>query len=401
VARRLVRTLALAVLVLVLGAPAVRAVGPAATAKALAAQMRYAGAGSGALAVDLDSGRKLYSLRADVPRMPASVQKLYTSATTLRTLGAAGRLTTTVLAGAAPNAKGVVRADLYLRGGGDPTFDADDADGLARAVANAGVTAVRGRVVGDESLFDGLRGVPSSGFRLTSETGPLSALTFNRGRTGLSSPYWQARPATFAATAFAKRLRRSGVAVARRAVAGVTPSSALPVAAWRSPPVNELLRLMNQPSDNFIAETLVKGLGARFGGGGSTAAGTAVMASELAELGIAPRLADGSGLSREDRTSPRDVVTLLTALDGDAAFTGSLAVAGRNGTLSDRMRGTAAQDRCRAKTGTLRDVSALAGYCTTTGGGTVAFAFLMNRVSPWSARTLQDRMAIELARYRP
>jgi len=63
------------------------------------------------------------------------------------------------------------------------------------------------------------------------------------------------------------------------------------------------------------------------------------------------------------------------------------------------MRGTAAQDRCRAKTGTLRDVSALAGFCDTTGGERVAFAFLMNRVWPGSARVLQDRMTVALARY--
>ena len=65
------------------------------------------------------------------------------------------------------------------------------------------------------------------------------------------------------------------------------------------------------------------------------------------------------------------------------------------------MRGTHAQDRCRAKTGTLRDVSALAGYCTTRRGGAVAFAFLMNYVSPYNARILQDRMATALVRYSP
>ena len=72
---------------------------------------------------------------------------------------------------------------------------------------------------------------------------------------------------------------------------------------------------------------------------------------------------------------------------------------GRNGTVYNRMRGTAAQDRCHAKTGTLRDVSALAGFCTTTGGERVAFAFLMNRVYPSAARVLQDRMTVALARY--
>ena len=158
---------------------------------------------------------------------------------------------------------------------------------------------------------------------------------------------------------------------------------------------------MNQPSDNFMAEMLVKVLGSQFGGAGSTAAGTRVIREELSELEIEPSVVDGSGLSRGDRTSPRDVVTLLGEHGADAAFTGSLAVAGRTGTIASRMRGTPAQDRCRAKTGTLHDVSALAGYCTTAGGNQVAFAFLMNYVSPWNARVLQDRMAVALAKYRP
>jgi serine-type D-Ala-D-Ala carboxypeptidase/endopeptidase (penicillin-binding protein 4) len=393
------RIAALACLLLALLAPAATAASRSATARALAAQMRYAGAGSGALAIDLDSGKPIYALRAATPRMPASVEKLYTSATALRRLGANGRLTTTVLAETAADPDGVVDGDLYLRGGGDPTFDVLDANRLAQQVADAGIVEVTGRVIGDESVFDTLRGVPSSAFRLTSEVGPLSALTFNRGRTGLRAPYWQNRPANFAAAAFTRQLRALGVDVVRGARPGTTAAGAVPVAAWRSEPVTELLREMNQPSDNFMAEMLVKALGALFGGAGSTAAGTSVIRGELAGLGIAPAVVDGSGLSRSDRTSPRDVVTLLAALDGEAAFTGSLAVAGRNGTLETRMRGSAAQDRCRAKTGTLRDVSALAGYCTTTSGGVVAFAFLMNYVSPYYARLLQDRMAIALTRY--
>jgi serine-type D-Ala-D-Ala carboxypeptidase/endopeptidase (penicillin-binding protein 4) len=393
---------ALACLLLVLTLPAAAsAAGRTGTVRALDSQMRLAGGGSGALVVDLDAGAELYARRADVPRMPASVEKLYTSATTLRRLGAGARLSTSVLAEVEPDAAGVVDGDLYLKGGGDPTYDLLDSNRLAQQVADAGIVAVTGRVIGDESAFDTRRGVPSSGFRLTSEVGPLSALTFNRGRTGRRAPYWQNRPANFAATVFTRQLRGLGVDVARSSRRGRTPDDAALVTAWRSQPVTELLRQMNQPSDNFMAEMLVKVLGARFGGAGSTAAGTRVVRAELAELDIAPAIVDGSGLSRSDRTSPRDVVTLLDELDGEAAFTGSLAVAGRSGTIEERMRGTAAQDRCRAKTGTLRDVSALAGYCTTVGGRQVAFAFLMNYVSPWSARTLQDRMTIALARYRP
>ena len=400
-ARLMVRTAALACLLLALVPAAAAAASRSATARVLAGQMRYAGPSSGAVVMDLDSGDQIYALRAGTPRMPASVEKLYTSATSLRRLGAAGRLTTTVLAERQPDATGVVDGDLYLQGGGDPTFDVLDSNRLAQQVADAGVVEVTGRVLGDETAFDTRRGVPSSAFRLTSEVGPLSALTFNRGRTGRRSPYWQNRPANFAAGQFTKQLRALGVDVARGARRGRTATDAVPLGAWRSQPVSVLLREMNQPSDNFMAEMLVKVLGDRFGESGSTVEGTRVMAEELAELELSPTIVDGSGLSRSDRTSPRDVVGLLSALAGDAAFTGSLAVAGRSGTLETRMRGSAAQDRCQAKTGTLRDVSALAGYCTTTGGSRVAFAFLMNYVSPYSARQLQDRMAIALARYRP
>ena len=159
---------------------------------------------------------------------------------------------------------------------------------------------------------------------------------------------------------------------------------------------------MNQPSDNYIAEMLSKGLGSQFGGEGSTQAGGAVVREALDAYGISPTIADGSGLSRANRTTPREVVTLLESLDESelqAPFDASLAVIGRNGTVSRRMRGTPAQDRCHAKTGTLRDVSALAGYCTTAGGERVAFAFLMNGVYPSSARAVQDRMTVALARY--
>jgi len=397
----MVRIAALTCLMLALLAPAASAAGPAATARALAAQMRWAGPASGALAIDLGSGETIYTRRADTRRMPASVQKLYTSVAALRRLGPGARLGTSVLAATAPDAAGIVQGDLYLRGGGDPTFDTSAARRLARQVARAGVAGVTGRVRGDESAFDGRRGVPSSGFRLTSDVGSLSALTFNRGRTGLSSPYWQRSPARFAAAAFAKQLRVAGVDVRRGVSTGVTPVDATLVSEWPSASVAELVRQMNPPSDNFMAETLVKVLGARFGTSGSTSAGARVVRGALGEIGVAPQVIDGSGLSRRDRTSPREVVSMLEAMQGDAFFTGSLAVAGRTGTLAYRMRGSSAQDRCRAKTGTLHDVSALAGYCSSPAGGTVAFAFLMNHVSPYGARILQDRMAGALARYTP
>jgi len=393
------RTALLICLLALLLAPGARAAGPVATKRALAREMRAAGAASGALVVDLDTGAQLFARRPDVRRMPASVEKLYTSVAALRRLGPGARLRTFVLAARPPDPLGVVPGDLYLRGGGDPYLSSTDLERLAGRVAEAGVTGVGGRVVGDESAFDARRGPPSSGFRLDFDTGPLSALAVNHGRSGRRSPYFQPRPASFAAAAFTRALRRAGIAVAGRPGPGVTVATAVPLAERRSRPLGELLGLMNGPSDNFMAETLIKGLGARPGVPGSTGAGARVVRAELAELGISPQVIDGSGLSRLDRTSPREVVTMLAATAADPVLERSLAVAGRSGTLAFRMRGSAAQDRCRAKTGTLRDVSALAGYCTTTSGSRVAFAFLMNRTVPWWARRVQDRMTAVLARY--
>ena len=385
-------------------ASSAQAAGPAQTKQILRKEMAKAGAYSGAHVVDLTTGAALYSEDASVPRIPASVEKLYTTAAALQQFGPQGTIPTDVLGAAAVDpATGILSGDLYLRGNGDPSFNAKAAGLLADIlIERTGLTEVDGRVVGDETVFDGLRGPPSEGYRTSVWVGPLSALTFNRGFTGRRRPLFQASPPKFAAKAFTAALRRRGVAVRRSARAGSTPSTALALAGLNSPGIENLVASMNVPSDNFIAETLIKALGARFGDGGSTSAGAAVVRDSAARLGIRTTVVDGSGLSRSNRTSPKAVVALLTAMDESELalpFEASLPVAGRTGTLHDRMRGTAARDACRAKTGTLSNVSALAGYCDTRSGGRVAFAFLMNSVSTWTARRLQDRMTTALARY--
>jgi D-alanyl-D-alanine carboxypeptidase/D-alanyl-D-alanine-endopeptidase (penicillin-binding protein 4) len=394
-------TLLIALLALV-AAPSAHAAGLAATQKALQRQMARAGASSGAYVVDLGSGTELYASKADVGRMPASVNKLYTTAGALLRYGADGHLTTSVLSAGLPDETGTINGNLVLRGGGDPTFNAASAAALAKQLAGAGLQRVEGRVIGDESAFDAFRGVPASGYRLTNEVGPLSALSYNHGRTGKSAPYYQASPAKFAAQAFEKALDKEDVEVTGSARAGLTPEGMTPLSEFESPSISAIVRLMNQPSDNYIAEMLIKGLGAQFGTEGSTTAGGTVIKEAVRPFGITPTVVDGSGLSRHDRTTPRQIVQLLEHMDeseAGVAFDESLAVVGRNGTVYNRMRGTAAQDRCHTKTGTLHDVSALAGFCNTTGGERIAFAFLMNRVYPNSARALQDRMTVALARY--
>jgi serine-type D-Ala-D-Ala carboxypeptidase/endopeptidase (penicillin-binding protein 4) len=378
--------------------------GPAATRGALAAQLRFAGGGSGAVAMDLDSGRTIYASRADTPRTPASVEKLYTTSTALTLYGPEGHLETRALGDVGVDPGGVLIGNLYLRGGGDPYFADRQAAELAdRLVLDTGLREITGRVIGDESAFDSLRGPPSEGYRTSNWVGPLSALTFNRGRSG-GRPYWQKRPPLYAARAFERALKSRHVVIGGAAGTGRAQAGALPLAEQRSATMAEIARLTNRPSDNFNAETLIKALGEKFGAGGTTRAGAAVVRRTMTGFGLRPRVADGSGLSRSNRTTPRQVVRLLQQMAGDEAgpaFETSLAIAGRNGTLEHRMRRSVARDRCHAKTGTLNHVSALAGYCQTTAGARVAFAFLMNGVNVYAAHTLQDRMASVLARYSP
>ncbi len=380
----------------------------------LAHEMALAGPGSGAYVYDTSARRLLYQSRGDTPHPPASVEKLYTSTTALIHFGPTARLQTTVLGVGTLDAAGVWHGDLYLHGGGDPTFgttafidgtygagDGASVSQLAESLRTAGVRRVEGRLLGDESLFDALRGGPTTGYATDPEVeGVLSALAFNRGASGTATGLHA--PAAYAAQRFAAALRGIGIVVTGGTGAGIAPGAATPLAAVASPPLGTLLRLMLPPSDNYFAETLVKDIGASFGGAGTTAAGAAVVRATIAALGIHISVVDGSGLSRADATTPDQVATLLTDYVASPLYgvlRGALARPGQTGTLSLRMRGSAAVGRCAAKTGTLNFVSNLAGWCTAEGGHTLAFAFFMDGIDVLTAHVLQDGMTIALARY--
>ena len=146
--------------------------GSAATRSVLASQMRSAGGGSGALAVNLDTGRQIYGRRADIARTPASVNKLFTTATALTLYGVDGHLTTRALGDVGVDPGGVLIGNLYLRGGGDPSLGSRQAAALAdRLVLDEGLREVTGRVIGDESAFDSLRGPPQRATARRSRSG--------------------------------------------------------------------------------------------------------------------------------------------------------------------------------------------------------------------------------------
>ena len=272
---------------------------------------------------------------------------------------------------------------------------------VAQLVAH-GIKSVDGDVYGDASYLDAAQGTAPYDFKASFDLGsPLSALDYNRGWTNTSGLYFQANPPLYATQQLVLALRAAGVKVPRNhTFTGTTPAGAQTLATVSSPPMSTLIALTNTPSDNLFAETLIKDLGARFGGRGSTAAGAAVVRAEVAsEFGIQPKIYDGSGLSYSDSSSPADIVTVLEKMASDKDFVDSLAISGETGTLEDRMVRTNAQGQCRGKTGTLAAVSNLSGYCLARDGHTLVFSILQNYVNPDVEHGLQDKMAEALVRY--
>ena len=393
-----------------LGGPDARS---ATLTRALSLGMREAGLYSGAEVVDLSSGQTLYEHNQNVARLPASVEKLFTTTTALQRFGPTTRLTTSLYATGSQNG-GTWNGALYLRGGGDPTFGSAGFDDthygtgatVAQLVAGLrarGISTLRGPIIADASRFDAVAGTPAPGGRLSIEVeGGLSALAFNRDWADENGYSLYPHPALEAGDQLIAALRAGAIAVPRRDTVqvGVTPAGATLLTAAQSPTMATLVALTNAPSDNFFAEMLLKDIGASFGGGGTTAAGAQVVRSEMSsQFSITPRLDDGSGLSRYDRTTPAEVISLLSQMASDRPYTASLAVTGVTGTLVDENRHTYAQGRCTGKTGTLHDVSNVVGYCRAADGHLLAYAFLMNGVIPDAAHPIQDRMQLAVARY--
>ena len=352
-----------------------------------------------ALAIDLRTGAVVFERNASLSLIPASNQKLPVAYAALALLGPGYRFHTEVV-GSGSLVGDVWHGDLWLRGFGDPTLDPADLDALAADVASWGIRRVDGAVVADESWFDARRTAPGwrPSFYLY-ESPPLSALVVDRGvyRGRVS-----ANPALAAGSLLRRSLEGAGVRVAGRTRTGVLTTLGLPLARDVSEPLADVVRFMGRESDNYTAETLVKQLGAVFEGRGTTAAGTGVIRTALGDAGIplaGVRLADGSGLSGLDRLTAAALVALLEAglAEGGLrdAFLQSLAVAGINGTLEDRMESRPARGQVIAKTGTTRTASALTGFVR----DRYAFAVLQNGrpISTYWARIAQDRFAIALA----
>jgi D-alanyl-D-alanine carboxypeptidase/D-alanyl-D-alanine-endopeptidase (penicillin-binding protein 4) len=215
--------------------------------------------------------------------------------------------------------------------------------------------------------------------------------------------------ARYAAYALRDALLRRGIAVRGGAVARhrapgdpYSPPQGVELARRTSPPMLQLLRTMNKVSQNQYAEILVRETARVRGGSGSLEEALEARKKYLLSIGIpetAARLADGSGLARQNLVTPNAMVTLLLAMHASTQrneWLSLLPVGGVDGTLEDRFAGNPNGRRVRAKTGTLTAVSALSGYADRRRGGRTAFTIVVNNYdAPTSEiRALVDRIAL-------
>jgi serine-type D-Ala-D-Ala carboxypeptidase/endopeptidase (penicillin-binding protein 4) len=336
--------------------------------------------------------------------LPASNQKLITAAGVLTLLPPDMLLTTRVVSTTEPR-HGVVDGDLVLVGGGDPTLTRrgpHSLDELAARVRAAGIMTVRGTLVVDESRHQRARRAPGwQTWHVPTYAGPLSALMVDDNRYRTDAEYLN-DPAVANADVFLEALHRHGVAIGGRTERGTAPPRPHAVASLSSHTAAELVRDMLLHSDNEIAEVLTREAGRRTAHVGNTEAGTRAFARVLASLCVETRgeSRDGSGLSRTNRRSARELRALLQAAMRASwwpHFSAGLPVAARSGTLTRRFHGTAAANNLRAKTGTITGGCALSGYLMTAGARRVVFSMIVNGEETRAAQDAIDDFLASLA----
>ncbi len=376
-----------------------------------------------AVAVLDDRGQPLYQRESARQVVPASTQKLLVAGAALAVLGEDHRYVTTVRATARPR-DGVLRGDLVLVGGGDPVLASPEfaraepdrprtpVARLAARVRAAGIRRVTGRVIGDPRV---LGAQPLAQGWLPRYVDNLDAtrvsgLTVDGGRrlfrrAGVLRGEAARSPARRAAAVLTVQLRDHGVRVAGGPRASRRPpATPAEVARVRSPRLAVLLATMVRDSDNGIADTVHRSLGAAAGdptwSGSAVAVERALAPLALDWTGVV--MADGSGLSRSNRVTAGFLVRLqerMWSSNLGPRWRSLLAVSGRRGTLRGRLVGTVAEGRLYGKTGSLRDVRSFVG--TVTGPrGDVTLAVVGNGLTSAGmerVRELTDRLAVVAA----
>lgn len=422
----------------------------------------FAHAHWGVLIESLKSGEIWYEQNADRMFMPASNQKILTTAAALLTLGENFNFETSLYYNG-EIVDSVLQGDLIVKGNGDPTFytrffddPRDPFFSWADTLLKMGIRKIEGNIIGDDNYFDDER--YGEGWTLSNlphwYAAESGALQFNENCLDLQiikpasigdtvkiipnvkSSYYSIINNTMVTDTGRTRIRfdrpfgTNQIIVSGNVTIGKdtlerTPSIWNPtlfyttvlketfiskgilisgdaldcddIPLWdfresgnnlilihKSPPLKDILKILMKKSQNMYAETMVKTMGLMSSGIGSFEEGKKVVEKVLSTFGIEPdsyAYSDGSGLTRYDYISPRQIVNVLKGMRNSSywdTWNEIQPIAGVDGTLKNRMKGTKAEGNVRAKTGTISNVRGLSGCLTTADSEEIVFSFLVN-----------------------
>lgn len=343
----------------------------------------------GLMVYDLTADSAIYCHNERQLLRPASTMKVVTAIAAIDRLGGSFQFKTTLsYTGAIED--GVLNGNVYLVGGFDPRFNSDDMGSFVDGIRRMGIDTIRGRIVADKSMKDA--DMLGEGWCWDDDNPVLSPLLISRRDVFVKR--------------FVDRLRDEGVVVEADTVAGRQPGGAYEVGT-RTHTIDQVLMPMMKESDNLCAEALFYQLGASTGAHPATARDARTVVRRLVEkVGLRPsdyRIADGSGLSLYNYvTAELEVMLLRYAYQNTNIYMHllpSLPVAGEDGTLRRRMRGTFTSGNVKAKTGSVTAISSLAGYCTAANGHVLCFAIINQGIRRGSeGRAFQDRVCEALCR---
>ena len=341
----------------------------------------------GLMVYDLTADSVLYRYNERQTLRPASTMKLLTAITAIDLLGGSYRFRTSLAyLGTVDN--GVLRGDIYCVGGFDPRFNHDDMLAFVESLQSLGVDTLRGTIVADKTMTGPDR--LGEGWCWDDDNPVLSPLLISRKDCFVER--------------FVEELQKAGVVVESDLIEGDTPSDAQ-IVCTRYHGLDEVLMRMMKDSDNLYAESVFYQIAAATGNRPAKARQARALINQMiSRVGLNPpnyRIADGSGLSLYNYLSAELEVRLLRYAYRQAqvweVLFPTLPVAGESGTLSKRMKGTAAAGNVCAKTGTVSGISSLAGYCTSDNGHVLCFAIINQGVLRNSqGRNFQDLVCLAL-----
>ena len=337
----------------------------------------------GIIVYDLTADSILYKVNERQAMRPASTMKLVTAITALDRLGGSYQFRTQLYyTGTIENH--TLNGDSYCVGGFDPAFNNDDMRAFVESIERMGVDTIRGRIVADKSMKDA--DLLGEGWCWDDDNPKLSPLSYGRDIEFLER--------------FVHELIDCDVVLDVRMTESRLPDDAFPICT-RFHTMDQILQRMMKKSDNFYAEAMFYQLGAATGHRPSTAKHSAQVVKQLIQKvgnGKNPyRVADGSGLSLYNYVTPELEMRLLRYAYRNSNIyqhlLPSLPIAGVDGTLNTRMKGTFAEENVKAKTGTVTGISALAGYCTSANGHLLCFSIINQGIMKSdSGRNFQNKV---------